>query len=49
MNLSKIEIIKRLYKDYTVKHLRKIFIAILFSILVAASTSSIAYLLDPAI
>ena len=49
MNLSKAEIIKRLYKDYTVKHLKKIFIAILFSILVAASTSGIAYLLDPAI
>ncbi|PDH18332.1 MAG: ABC transporter permease [Pelagibacterales bacterium MED-G41] len=49
MNLSKVEIIKRLYRDYTVKHLKKIFIAIFFSILVAASTSGIAYLLDPAI
>ncbi len=43
------KIIKRLYKDYTVKHLKKIIIAILFSILVAGSTSAIAYLLDPAI
>ena len=42
-------IIKRLYKDYTIQHLKKIIIAIIFSILVAASTSGIAYLLDPAI
>ena len=49
MTQSKVEIIKRLYKDYTNKHLKKIIIAIFFSILVAVSTSSIAYLLDPAI
>ena len=42
-------IFKRLYRDYTRKHLKKIIIAILFSILVAVSTSGIAYLLDPAI
>jgi len=42
-------IIKRLYKDYTLKHFSKISIAIIFSILVAVSTSGIAYLLDPAI
>jgi ATP-binding cassette, subfamily B, bacterial MsbA len=42
-------IIKRLYKDYTYKHLKNIILAILFSILVAGSTSGIAYLLDPAI
>ena len=46
---SNISIIKRLYKDYTIKHLKKIIIAIIFSIFVAASTSAIAYLLDPAI
>jgi len=46
---SNISIIKRLYKDYTIKHLNKIIIAIIFSIFVAASTSGIAYLLDPAI
>ena len=46
---SNFSIIKRLYKDYTAKHLKKIFIAIIFSIFVAASTSGIAYLLDPAI
>ena len=44
-----INIIKRLYRDYTVKHFKKIVIAIIFSILVAGSTSGIAYLLDPAI
>ncbi len=42
-------IIKRLYKDYSKKFLKKIFIAGLFSIMVAASTSAIAWLLDPAI
>ena len=43
------EIIKRLYQDYSKKFLKKIFLAALFSILVAASTSAIAWLLDPAI
>jgi subfamily B ATP-binding cassette protein MsbA len=47
--VSDFDIIKRLYKDYTVKHLKKIIIAILFSVLVAGSTTGIAYLLDPAI
>ncbi len=42
-------IIKRLYHDYTKKHFKKILLAIFFSILVAGSTSAIAYLLDPAI
>ena len=41
--------LKRLYKEYTKKYIKQIFIAVLFSILVAASTSSIAWLLDPAI
>jgi subfamily B ATP-binding cassette protein MsbA len=43
------EIIIRLYKDYTSKYLKKILIAGFFSILVAGSTSVVAYLLDPAI
>ena len=43
------QIIYRLYKDYTKKFLDKIIIAAFFSILVAGSTSSIAWLLDPAI
>ena len=46
---SSSSIIKRLYKDYTKKHLKKIFLAITFSVFVAVSTSGIAYLLDPAI
>ena len=43
------KLLKRLYKDYTKKHLSKIFLALLFSLVLAGSTSSIAYLLDPAI
>ena len=42
-------ILKRLYKDYTKSFLNKIIISIIFSLIVAASTSSIAWLLDPAI
>ncbi len=47
--MSNIEILKRLYKDYTKKFLNKILISVFFTLLLAASTSSIAYLLDPAI
>ncbi len=47
--MTKIEIVKRLYKDYTKKYLKNILIAFVFSLLLAASTSSVAYLLDPAI
>ena len=47
--MKNIEILKRLYNDYTKKHLIKIIFAVLFSILVAASTSATAWLLDPAI
>ena len=43
------ETMKRLFNDYTRKHIKKIFLAVFFSILVAGSTSGIAYLLDPAI
>ena len=43
------EIYKRLYKDYSKKYLNKIIISLFFSILVAGSTSAIAWLLDPAI
>ena len=42
-------ILKRLYKDYTKKFVKKILISVFFSLLDAGSTSSIAYLLDPAI
>ena len=47
--MKNVEIIKRLYNDYTTKHLKKILFAIIFSILVAGSTSATAWLLDPAI
>ena len=43
------EIIKRLFNDYTKKYLKNIFLAALFSVLVAGSTSATAWLLDPAI
>ena len=43
------QILSRLYNNYTKKYLSKIMIAAFFSILVAGSTSSIAWLLDPAI
>ena len=43
------QILGRLYNNYTKKFLSKIIIAAFFSILVAGSTSSIAWLLDPAI
>ena len=47
--MNKIEILKRLYNSYTKKYLKNIFIAFFFSILLAGSTSAVAYLLDPAI
>ena len=47
--MTNLLILKRLYKDYTKKYLKKIFISVFFTVLLAASTSSIAYLLDPAI
>ena len=47
--MNKTEIFKRLYNDYSKKFLNKIFLSAFFSILVAASTSAIAWLLDPAI
>ena len=43
------QIIKRLYTEYSRKFLKKIILSVFFSILVAASTSAIAWLLDPAI
>ena len=42
-------ILKRLYNDYTKKYLKKITLALFFTLLLAGSTSSVAYLLDPAI
>ena len=47
--MEKSATLKRLFNEYTKKYLKKIAIAVFFSVLVAASTSSIAWLLDPAI
>ena len=47
--MKKIDIFKRLYRDYTKKYLDKIILSTFFSILLAGSTSAIAWLLDPAI
>jgi subfamily B ATP-binding cassette protein MsbA len=41
--------LKRLYKNYTKKYLKKILLSVFFTLILAASTSSVAYLLDPAI
>ena len=43
------KIIFRLYKNYIINYLPKIFIALILSLIVAGSTSSIAWLLDPAV
>ena len=42
-------ILRRLYKEYVKKHLKRILIALVLSLVVAASTSGIAWLLDPAV
>ena len=47
--MNNIEILKKLYNQYTKKFLPKILFSIFFSLLVAGSTSAIAWLLDPAI
>ena len=50
MKLEELKIIlKRLYREYIKKHLKRIFIALILSLIVAASTSGIAWLLDPAV
>ena len=47
--MSNIDIIKRLYNNYTKQFLPKILLSVFFSVLVAGSTAAIAWLLDPAI
>ena len=47
--MSNIELLKKLYNNYTKKFLPKILFSIFFSLLVAGSTATIAWLLDPAI
>ena len=47
--MSNIKILIRLYNSYTNKYIKNILVAVFFTILLAGSTSSVAYLLDPAI
>jgi subfamily B ATP-binding cassette protein MsbA len=47
--MNSFQILNRLYRSYTRKYLKKILISVFFTVLLAASTSSVAYLLDPAI
>jgi len=42
-------ILKRMYREYVKKHINKILISLVLSLIVAISTSSIAWLLDPAV
>jgi subfamily B ATP-binding cassette protein MsbA len=41
--------IKRLYKEYTKKYIKQILLSLFFTLILAGSTSMVAYLLDPAI
>ena len=47
--MTNVQILKRLFNNYTKKYLIQIFLALIFSLVLAASTSSIAWLLDPAV
>ena len=47
--MTNIQILKRLFDEYTKKYLAQIFLALVFSLILAASTSAIAWLLDPAV
>ncbi len=47
--MDKNKIYKRLFRNYSKKYLDKIFLSAFLSVLVAGSTSAIAWLLDPAI
>ena len=42
-------ILKRLFREYVRKHIKRILFALFFSLIVAGSTSGIAWLLDPAV
>ena len=47
--MNSFSILKRLYKDYTKKFRHKIILSVFYTVIVAGSTSAIAWLLDPAI
>ena len=42
-------VLRNLFKEYVRKHIKRIIIALILSIIVASSTSGIAWLLDPAV
>ena len=42
-------ILKRLYKQYVKTYIKRIFLCLILSILVAGTSSAIAWLLDPAV
>ena len=44
-----ITILKRLYREHVKRHFKRLLLALLLSIVVAGSTSGIAWLLDPAV
>ena len=41
--------IKRLYQNYVKEHMWRVFLAAILSLIVAGTTSAIAWLLDPAV
>ena len=43
------KLLKKLFFEYVRKHLKRIFFALILSLVVAGSTSGIAWLLDPAV
>ena len=47
--MTNVEILKRLFNDYTKRYIKNILLAVFLSAILAGSTSAIAYLLDPAI
>tara|TARA_B100001057_G_scaffold301360_1_gene301551 strand:- start:3246 stop:4988 length:1743 start_codon:yes stop_codon:yes gene_type:complete len=50
MNLEELKkILRRLYFEYVKNHLKRIFLCLILSILVAGTSSAIAWLLDPAV
>ncbi len=50
MEFSEVKLIlKRLFKEHVKKHMKRILIALFLSLIVAGSTSGIAWLLDPAV
>ena len=50
MNFTELKInLKRLYKEYVRYHFKRIILCLILSILVAGTSSGIAYLLDPAV